>query len=79
MSRLWKWIDVRKMSYKAKTRWFLFLNSLLYSAVGFFAWIIVSRFALDSWDWALCFVGYPGVFAGYFAGIIFLMVTTKKL
>lgn len=72
MSRLWKWIDVRKMSYKAKTRWFLFLNSLLYSAVGFFAWIIVSRFALDSWDWALCFVGYPGFFVGYIGGFLFL-------
>lgn len=72
MSRLWKWVDRRKLSRENKTRLFLFLNSLIYSGEGFLAWLLISKFALGTWDWALCFVGYPGFFVGYIGGFIFL-------
>ena len=72
MSRLWKWVDKKEISNDAKSKLFLILNSLICSAIGFFVWIVVSRFALNTWGWAICFVGYPGFFIGYIGGFIFL-------
>lgn len=35
MSKLWNWIDNRKLSLKTKVICFLILNSLIYSVAGF--------------------------------------------
>ena len=72
MSGLWKWVDDKNISREAKTGIFLFFNSILWGVIGFVTWIFVSMFALSTWDWALCFVGYPGFFVGYIGGFIFL-------
>lgn len=72
MSILWKWVDKKEISNNAKSRLFLILNSLMCSVIGFLIWIIVSRFALNTWDWAICFIGYSGFFIGYIGGFIFL-------
>lgn len=72
MSSLWKWIDDRKLRKEGKVRLFLLLNSLFFSILGFFVWLIVSRYTLCTLDWALCFVGYSGFFIGYVGGYIFL-------
>lgn len=72
MSKLWSWIDGYKLTAEKKTRLFLFINSLIYSIIGFFVWLVVSSFALNKWYWALCFAGYPGFFIGYVGGFLFL-------
>lgn len=72
MSRLWKWVDDKNISRDAKTGLFLIFNIILWSVIGFVAWTFVSMFALNTLDWALCFVGYPGFFVGYIGGFIFL-------
>ena len=72
MSRLWDWIDSKNISNDMKTSIFLLLNCLKYSILGFLAWLIVSRFALSTLDWALCFTGYPGILIGFIGGYIFL-------
>lgn len=72
MSRLWKWIDSYDVPREKKIRGFLVLNCLVYSLAGFFIWLLVHKFAFDTWDWAFCFAGYPGFFCGFIGGYIFL-------
>lgn len=72
MSRMWNWIDSKNLSDGAKANLFLFISSLISGAVGFIVWLIVSKYALNSWEWAACFVGYPGIFVGFIGGYIFL-------
>ena len=72
MSRLWKWIDEKNISKEVKAKLFLFVNSIMFGVIGLVLWVIVSGFGLNSWDWALCFIGYPGFFIGYIGGFVFL-------
>lgn len=72
MSRLWKWVNDKDYSKEVKIRIFLFFNCVIYSALGFVIWLAVSQFALNSLDWAFCFIGYMGFFIGYVGGFLFL-------
>lgn len=72
MSRLWKWVDNKNFSYDAKVKLFLAINCLKYCFLGFVLWMVVSHFVLSTYDWALCFIGYPGFFIGYIGGFIYL-------
>lgn len=72
MSRLWNWVDNRSFSKEKKKMIFLALNSIIYGVLGFVVWLIVSKFALNTLGWALCFIGYSGFFIGYIGGFIYL-------
>lgn len=72
MDKLWNWVDYKALSRDGKVRIFLCLNCLKYGFLGFVAWLLVSRIALGTVDWAICFVGYPGFFVGYLGGILYL-------
>lgn len=72
MQRLWKWIRRRKISSENRIKLFLFLNSLLCGVIGFAVWVFVGRYAFSTWDWALCFIGYPGFFGGFIGGFMYL-------
>lgn len=72
MNHLWNWVDRREMTDAGKIRIFLLMNCLLCSVLGLVVWLFVSRFALNTWDWALCFVGYPGFFVGFLGGCMYL-------
>lgn len=39
---------------------------------GLIAWLIVSRRYFNTIEGAICFVGYQGMFIGYFGGLTFL-------
>lgn len=72
MNKLWEWINKTEFTREGKIRSFLFLNSMICSILGFFVWLVVSRFTLNTIDWAICFVGYAGFFIGYLGGFFFL-------
>lgn len=72
MSILWKWVDGKGFSVEGKRNIFLILNCLLFSILGFGVWLIISKFALSTWDWAFCFIGYPGFFVGIIGGFLYL-------
>lgn len=72
MKVLWNKIQSCKMSNRAKRRWFLFLNSIIFGLIGFAMWLVIRMFALSTIDWALCFTGYLAIFVGYIGGYIFL-------
>lgn len=72
MTGLYYLIDKRNISNKAKRNIFLFINSVIFSIVGFMVWLVVSRFTLSTLDWAICFTGYSGFFIGFIGGFLFL-------
>lgn len=72
MNILWKKIEKSKLNNKAKTYLFLFFNSVMCGVLGLLVWLVVSRFALNTIDWAICFAGYPALFIGLFGGFFFL-------
>lgn len=72
MNTLWKVIGKQDLSKRGKMRWFLVLNCIKYSLLGFFVWLVVRNFAFDTIDWAFCFIGYPGFFFGFLGGYLFL-------
>ena len=71
MGILWEWLEKKKMDEESKMQFFLFLNTINFGIIGFLVWLVVSRFALHSLTWALCFIGYSGFFIGYIGGFIF--------
>lgn len=71
MARLWNWIDGKNFTNDNKIRIFLLLNCLKYSLYGFAVWLLISRVAFTTYDWAICFVGYPAFFGGYVGGFLF--------
>lgn len=72
LKKLWERIDAKELAQEWKVRLFLLFNCIRYAVLGLLVWLIVSRFALSTIEWAVCFVGYPGVFIGYVGGLIFL-------
>ena len=72
MGILWEWLDKKNMNEERKMHLFLFLNTIIFSIIGFLVWLAVSKFALNSLTWALCFIGYSGFFIGYLGGFIYL-------
>lgn len=64
MKKLW---DVTK-----QVNLFLVLNTIVWAVIGFAVWCIVRLVALDSIQWAICFMCYPAFFIGIVGGIIFL-------
>ena len=74
MTRLWNLIDSKEFSYEGKIRIFFSLNCLLYCVLGLIVWLVVRKLVpnINTWDWALCFVIYPGFFIGYIGGFIYL-------
>ena len=72
MGILWEWLEKKKMDEESKMQLFLFFNTINFGIIGFLVWLVVSRFALHSLTWVLCFIGYSGFFIGYIGGFIFL-------
>ena len=73
----WLWtisaVIAAPASRDKRRRCFLFLNSLLAGLAGLVLWLVVRVFALDSFDWLLCFVGYPVMLHGVLGGSVYLL------
>lgn len=63
MKNLWNYIDNKNWKAENKYRALFFIMGTVFAAIGFFTWLIVSRWVLDSPEWAVCFAGYPVVFS----------------
>ncbi len=59
MKRLWQYLDQKQWSAKTKYKAAFFLLAVRYALTGFFAWLIIRQWALSTWDWMICFIGYP--------------------
>lgn len=77
MNKLWNYIDGREFSDEGKIRVFLFLICVFSGVVGLIAWLIIRNFTLNTFECALCFVGYPA-FIGYIGGFIYLCKNNER-
>lgn len=77
MRKLLEKIESRGLPKEDTGKIFLLLNSAKFALFGFIVWLLVSRFALSSIEWAICFIGYPGFFIGYLGGFLFLCKERK--
>lgn len=69
---LWQHLNRCNIKEDAKVTLFLFCSVTLFSLIGALAWLALGRLVLPGLVWLACFVGYPGCFAGYLGGILFL-------
>lgn len=59
MKSLWTYIEKKKWRADKKYRAALLLFGSVFALIGFALWLIVRIWALSTWDWMVCFVGYP--------------------
>lgn len=59
MNTLWNYIDQKTWEKEKKYKVLLFLVSVIAAMVGFFTWLIIQNWICSTWEWMLCFMGYP--------------------
>ena len=59
MKSLWNYIDQKNWTEGSKYRITLIILSILFSTAGLLTWLVIRIWALQTFDWMLCFVGYP--------------------
>lgn len=72
MKTIWNYLNKRNLSTRKKTRIFLLCTTLFFSLTGLLVWFFLHFFVLATLSWAVCFMGYPGLFLGLWGGILFL-------
>lgn len=64
MKHIWTYIDTRNWKAASKYRAVMMIFGTLSAALGFALWLMIRSFMLSTWDWMLCFIGYPIIFSG---------------
>lgn len=59
MKILWTYIEKKKWNAETKHRVALLILGTIYALAGFAVWLVIRIWALSTWDWMVCFVGYP--------------------
>lgn len=72
MKKLWTALAETHLTASAKSRWFIALMVIGTSALGGILWLLFGRIFLAEVSWLLCFIGYPGVFWGFFGSVVYL-------
>lgn len=72
MKSIWNYVHAKPWDEARKTHCFLFLNALLFAAVGLGVWFALHFFVLNTISWAICFTSYPGFFIGVLGGVLYL-------
>jgi len=73
MKFIWNIVEKKDISKKRKHKLFLVLNTLFFSCIGLLLWGIMYMLFKINWTWGICLIGYPGFFAGYLGGLLYLM------
>ncbi len=61
MKNLWTYIDAKAWKDETKYVVISMILGTLAGLAGFVLWFIIRSWALSSWDWMVCFIGYPFV------------------
>ena len=72
MNKIWTLVDGSGVDVKMKNKLHIALATILSSLCGLVIWFVVGRLFLEDVSWMLCFIGYPGVFLGFFGSIVYL-------
>ena len=65
MKNLWTYIENKNWHADTKYRVALLIFGTLYALAGFAVWLIIRIWALSTWDWMVCFLGYPVVISWF--------------
>ena len=63
LNSLWNRISRRNWSAEGKFRLFRLALEVPAGLAGLLLWLIVRIWCLKTWDWMVCFVGYPVILA----------------
>ena len=58
MKNLWTYIENKNWHADTKYRVALLILGTLYALAGFAVWLIIRIWALSTWDWMVCFLGF---------------------
>jgi len=72
MKYLWNAINKLGIRRKAKNTLFIWSVITIGILLGTLAWITVGRLYLPGFEWLFCFMGYPAMILGYFAGVVYI-------
>lgn len=70
--RIYEYINKKVWDRQWETKIFLFCNMLFFMVAGGICWLLLGRLIWPGLDAFICFLGYPGIFAGLIGGILFL-------
>ncbi len=70
MKYLWKYIDNKNLSVRAKKIIAPTILCIISAFIGAIIWFIIKDFGLSSLDWLVCFMGYPATIS-FFVGNIY--------
>lgn len=65
MEKLWKYIDQKAWTAAVKYKICLLILGILFALIGGFACLISGIFVHLTWDWTICFIGYPVIFSWF--------------
>ena len=72
MKKLYEYVNKKAWDSQWETKIFLLCNTLFFALVGALAWLLLGRLIWPGMESLVCFIGYPGIFAGLIGGILFL-------
>ncbi len=78
MKYLWNYIQKKWNHHRAVKGIFLAANVVLFGLAGLLVWCVVRLFALDTWMWMSCFIGYGAVAVGYIGGMLYLILYGRE-
>lgn len=65
MKNLWTYIENKNWHADTKYRVALLILGTLFALAGLALWLIIRIWALSTWDWMVCFIGYPVVISWF--------------
>ncbi|RHV34749.1 hypothetical protein DXB54_05145 [Coprococcus sp. OM04-5BH] len=71
-NKIWNLLDKNACDKPRKEKIFLVCYMLFCAVVGALTWLAVGRFIFSGLPWLICFIGYPGIFIGFFGGILYI-------
>lgn len=69
---LWNMINGLNIKAGSKSVLFIFIMVVITGGFGGITWLIAGKWFLPDLWWLVCFIGYPAVFLGFLAGVIYL-------
>ena len=69
MMKLWKSIDKLNLKEESKFRLFRIISEGVSAVLGLLVWLIIRNRIFGTWDWAVCFMGYPIIFSLFVSAV----------
>lgn len=72
MKKIWNTVKTLRLKNEYKNKLFILLSVVEYCLIGGLIWLVLGKIYFPGISWLLCFIGYPGIFIGFFGSILYL-------